>query len=109
MKIIFRVDASLSIGSGHVFRCLNLAGALRKNGFECIFLTKEHAGNLIQYIKTYLFQVYVISKEDNVDDKYIENEKEWLGGSQKEDAEKLVKLFTEIILHRAYLLLIIIH
>lgn len=92
MKIVFRVDASLSIGSGHVFRCLNLAGALRKNGFECIFLTKEHAGNLIQYIKTYLFQVYVISKEDNVDDKYIENEKEWLGGSQKEDAEKTCEI-----------------
>ena len=92
MKVVFRVDASLSIGSGHVYRCLNLADALKKNGFECIFLTKKHAGNLIQYIKTRQFQVYVISTDSNVIGTYIENEKEWLGGSQKEDAEKTYEI-----------------
>ena len=30
MKIIFRTDASLHIGDGHLVRCLNLARSLKK-------------------------------------------------------------------------------
>jgi len=46
MRIAFRVDASIMIGSGHVMRCLTLADALRAKGDETLFLCREFPGNL---------------------------------------------------------------
>ncbi len=46
MKVVFRTDASLTIGTGHVMRCLTLADALRNRGADCQFLSRSHAGHL---------------------------------------------------------------
>lgn len=47
MKVIFRADASLDIGTGHVIRCLTLADALRDQfGASCDFICRAHAGHL---------------------------------------------------------------
>jgi UDP-2,4-diacetamido-2,4,6-trideoxy-beta-L-altropyranose hydrolase len=46
-RIIFRCDASLSIGSGHVIRCRTLARELQSRGAEVLFLCRRQAGDLI--------------------------------------------------------------
>jgi len=46
MRILFRVDSSLLIGSGHVMRCLTLAEVLREQGAEVLFVCRELSGNL---------------------------------------------------------------
>jgi UDP-2,4-diacetamido-2,4,6-trideoxy-beta-L-altropyranose hydrolase len=46
MRVAFRVDASLSIGSGHVMRCLALADRLKNEGSICQFVVREHAGHM---------------------------------------------------------------
>ena len=51
MKIAFRTDASLQMGSGHVMRCLTLADALRAQGAQCHFINRAHPGNLISTIQ----------------------------------------------------------
>lgn len=51
MKVIFRTDASVQIGTGHVMRCLTLADALRAGGAECIFICRDHQGNLLEQIR----------------------------------------------------------
>ncbi|MGV8934442.1 MAG: UDP-2,4-diacetamido-2,4,6-trideoxy-beta-L-altropyranose hydrolase [Gallionellaceae bacterium] len=50
MKIAFRVDASLQMGSGHVMRCLTLADGLAAQGATCQFICRQIKGNLIATI-----------------------------------------------------------
>ncbi|MDO8312355.1 MAG: UDP-2,4-diacetamido-2,4,6-trideoxy-beta-L-altropyranose hydrolase, partial [Sideroxyarcus sp.] len=60
MKIAFRTDASLQIGTGHVMRCLTLADALKAAGDQCHFICREHPGNLIAQIRQRGFSVSVL-------------------------------------------------
>lgn len=41
MQIVFRVDASVELGTGHLMRCLSLALALRKAGKDVTFFSRE--------------------------------------------------------------------
>ncbi len=41
IRVFFRVDASLSIGYGHLNRCICIANYFREKGIDCIFLIKE--------------------------------------------------------------------
>jgi len=45
MKIAFRVDSSIHIGSGHISRCTALARALRRKGAEVVFVCAELHGS----------------------------------------------------------------
>lgn len=57
MSILFRVDASLDIGTGHVVRCLTLADTLADRGAECRFICREHPGHLIDHIRSKGYRV----------------------------------------------------
>lgn len=50
LRVVFRADASVEIGTGHVMRCLTLADALRADGATCRFLCRAHAGHLLELI-----------------------------------------------------------
>ncbi len=52
MKVVIRADASLTIGSGHIMRCLTLADALRQHGADVLFICREHPGHLIGLIES---------------------------------------------------------
>lgn len=92
-KIIFRVDASLRIGTGHVIRCLTLADALRAEGAQCIFICREHPGNMISQIRQRGFAVHALPP---VTEMSVSNENEgshaiyesWLGVDWVTDAEQ---------------------
>jgi len=50
MKIVFRVDASLQMGTGHVMRCLALAKVLKGNSVNVEFICRKHEGNSVNKI-----------------------------------------------------------
>jgi UDP-2,4-diacetamido-2,4,6-trideoxy-beta-L-altropyranose hydrolase len=90
MKVIFRVDASLQIGSGHVMRCLTLAEVLRENGAKVKFICRKHSGNLIKKIKEKNFQVIELEVSNNTDVKL--KHASWLGATQQQDADDCIDI-----------------
>ena len=52
MNIVFRTDASIQIGTGHVMRCLTLAGELTRRGHQCRFVCREHMGHIGDFISS---------------------------------------------------------
>ena len=52
MNIVFRMDASLAIGSGHTMRYLILGSASHERGTKASFICREHEGNLGNLIET---------------------------------------------------------
>lgn len=89
MRVVaFRADASLQIGSGHVMRCLTLADGLARQGIQCYFLCREHAGHLIDFVRSRGYIVHVLPYEPLVElDPDGPVHAAWLGASQEQDAE----------------------
>jgi UDP-2,4-diacetamido-2,4,6-trideoxy-beta-L-altropyranose hydrolase len=58
VRFVFRADASVEIGSGHVARCASLAERLREAGHEVAFLCRELRGNLADALETEGFSVH---------------------------------------------------
>ena len=57
MKVLFRVDASVNIGTGHVMRCLTLANRLRRRDVQCAFVSRRLPGDMIEHIENQGFEV----------------------------------------------------
>jgi len=92
MKIAFRTDASIQIGTGHVMRCLTLADELRRQGHECVFLCREHEGHLGDLISQKGFKLHLLAKTDSRKKPGTSEPElahaDWLGGSWQKDAKE---------------------
>ncbi|MBY6070795.1 UDP-2,4-diacetamido-2,4,6-trideoxy-beta-L-altropyranose hydrolase [Marinobacter salsuginis] len=95
MNVVFRADASVQIGTGHVMRCLTLAEALRRGGHQCQFICSGFPGHFGRQINEKGFAVETLpsssrdtafgfSEEDNAYAK-------WLGISWQEDASQTLR------------------
>ena len=104
MTVVFRVDASVQMGTGHVMRCLTLASALHEQGYRCYFICRNHIGNLIDKIQQSGFLVYIIEScsYDNADYSLLTSEQKplfhanWLGTTQKQDAKECLTILEKL-------------
>jgi UDP-2,4-diacetamido-2,4,6-trideoxy-beta-L-altropyranose hydrolase len=73
MKVLFRADASVEIGSGHIVRCLTLADSLREKKAVCEFVCRDAKGNLINTIESRGYRVHLLPPISIEDQKSIES------------------------------------
>jgi len=90
MRVVFRVDASLQMGTGHVMRCLTLAQVLKENGIDAEFICRKHKGNLIDKIRLSGFNVHELEVFEEVDNKLAHSH--WLGATQQQDAYDCIEI-----------------
>jgi UDP-2,4-diacetamido-2,4,6-trideoxy-beta-L-altropyranose hydrolase len=93
-RVVFRADASLTIGQGHVMRCLALAEALRRRGASVSFICRTHDGHLCEVIEARGFGVHRMPVRDQVpitpgDDRGYET---WLGAPWSNDAGEVASM-----------------
>jgi UDP-2,4-diacetamido-2,4,6-trideoxy-beta-L-altropyranose hydrolase len=83
--VIFRVDASARIGTGHVMRCLALAGELGRSGVASRFVCRAHQGNMAAKIRSQGHEVVLLP-----DGKVAEGPgyASWLGADWETDADE---------------------
>ncbi len=97
MKVVFRVDASLLIGSGHVMRCLVLAEGLSKKGYDISFACTPLDGDMRAFIVARGFEVITLPAPQKVltpkhDADYIA----WLQKSITQDAKDFIAAITTV-------------
>ncbi len=92
MKVVFRTDASVQIGTGHVMRCLTLADELSRQGHDCCFVCRRHQGNLGDLITSKGHGLTLLPactpKEPRIDKYSSDNYELWLGVTWQEDANQ---------------------
>jgi UDP-2,4-diacetamido-2,4,6-trideoxy-beta-L-altropyranose hydrolase len=83
MRVAFRTDASIQIGTGHVMRCLTLADELKARGAQCTFLCRERPGDLIEYIEGLGYEVHRLPLTNDTDHDLVHGV--WLGSTKMQD------------------------
>lgn len=85
MNVLFRVDASRQIGTGHVMRCLSLADALSAMGAKVTFVCRQLPGHMTAEIQHRGYVVHLLEEmSTNTQDalatrKYVERDKvDWV-------------------------------
>ena len=97
--VAFRVDASISIGVGHVMRCLTLANMLREYGVKSCFICRAHPAHMERQIEAAGHQVYLLPlvNENNAVNVNLGHEiyTDWLGATVEEDVSQTTQCLLE--------------
>lgn len=96
MRVAFRADASVQIGTGHVMRCLTLAEELRRQGHQCIFICRNHEGHLADLITQKGFELHLLRLREELGgggtQELILAHSDWLGVPWQTDAKQTLEV-----------------
>lgn len=93
--MIFRVDSSTRMGTGHLMRCLTLAEALREQrNVQPRAVCREHVGHMTQILESQGVAVSVLPApvaDESASDS--EDYSKWLGVTERDDALQTITAF----------------
>lgn len=94
VTVIMRTDASVQIGTGHLMRCLTLAGELKEEGADVSFICRLLQGNLCDLIEKKGYKVYRLPYEQKglADTDKYGNQPKWMGVNCETDAEQTIEI-----------------
>lgn len=92
MKIAFRVDASMQIGTGHVMRCLTLADALVGDDTTIHFISRFLPNSLEKMLRDKGFDVSILPVAEEPIEEFPLAHSDWLGVAQAVDAKATLEL-----------------
>jgi len=81
MKVVFRVDASVEVGFGHLSRCINLAEVLRSRGIEVLFVCRDDEAKSFRALEDRLFPTVLLPMLSDGEPV-----------NQKEDAQQIIQV-----------------
>jgi UDP-2,4-diacetamido-2,4,6-trideoxy-beta-L-altropyranose hydrolase len=91
--VVFRVDAGVSMGLGHLSRCLTLAAVLRASGARILFLISPETALWSDKIRSLDFGVRVLDVESSIStDASPHAHSRWLPWGWAKDANECLRL-----------------
>ncbi|MBQ7477742.1 MAG: UDP-2,4-diacetamido-2,4,6-trideoxy-beta-L-altropyranose hydrolase [Selenomonadaceae bacterium] len=95
MQVVIRTDSSTVIGSGHLMRCLTLAGRRqRADGAEVHFICRDLPGNLSHLVPEGGYRLHLLPRHDKVTG--LSGYAAWLTVPQEVDAEETVDVLESL-------------
>ncbi len=95
--IVFRVDASVDIGTGHVMRCLTLAEELRRHGVATVFVCRPFDGDLREHISQRKHGLVSLSPARHSVEREPDGDyQRWLGVSWRDDASDMLRALASL-------------
>lgn len=91
MNVMFRVDSSVQIGSGHVMRCLVLAKQMSTLGVNVSFVCRPLEGNLNDFISNQGYRVFQLTAKSQD----VFSDLEWYQHHWKKDANETLNVITQ--------------
>lgn len=100
MKFVFRVDASVIIGTGHIMRCLALADALKERGGDCRFICRAHPGHLGDSIAKRGYAVELLPNPlqivESPNQYGVYKHAEWMGADWQSDVQQTAAALADV-------------
>ena len=94
MNTVIRVDSSERIGSGHLMRCLTLAGHMRREGKTVHFICRDLVGNLSRLVTAQGFALHLLPPHEH--DAALTDYAVWLTAPQEVDAQESAEIIREL-------------
>lgn len=95
MKIAFRVDASMQIGTGHVMRCITLADALADDDTKIHFICRHLPDSLEKMLLAKGFDVSILPMSEESSEELPLSHSDWLGVTQDVDSKATLQLIQD--------------